>query len=183
MRETVYRGLHRTNGWCRAMDINTLKGYGVDPDTISECTFKKQWCYQDPSVKDYIFEGDIVEVIGERYVPGEGQKSKYDGQYYIRAVVYYSIDQCAYCLDKKNEFNGYIMKCRGTERLERELSTYSKLGDYYTQGYWDKEEWQRHHNGRCHWGNIKVIGNIYQNPELLLMNPAAVKRPVYKTCS
>ena len=176
MRETVYRGLHRTNGRCRATDVNTLKGYGVDPDTISECTFKKQWSFQDPSVAGDIFEDDIVEVVAERYVPGEGQKSQFDGYYYIRAVVYYDYNLCAFCLDYDNNFNRYIMKTKGNEQLERSLTRRLKLGDYNTQSYWSKEEWQRSHNGRCHHGNIKVIGNIYQNPDLLKENPTAVKK-------
>ena len=190
MREILYRGFCAdTQKWVygyysgpvgifnvhEITDINDPNGcrYDVVPESVGECTFKRQWDVLDPNVDGVVYENDIVEVVSER-VPSNSYypESQYDGCYRIRGVVYYDVKHCMWCLDYNNSFNRAILRLRGNEQIERSFNKTSKLGSFNTDNCWEHESRKRNYENRKfyspnYFDNLKVIGNTFQNPELL----------------
>lgn len=159
------------------VDVNDPVGamYTVMPESVGMCTNKRQWDVLDPSVDGFICEGDIVEVVAKRKPSCEFYpQSQYDGNYRVRAVVYYDINRCMFMLDYNNDFNAPLLRLRGNEQKNRKLYTKEALGNFDTEYFWQKEDYYRG-NTTLHAGawrpnlcnDIKVIGNTFQNSDLL----------------
>lgn len=193
MRKILYRGIRAdTHEWVygyysgpvgifnyhEITDINDPNGarHDVIPESVGECTFKRQWDVLDPNIDGVVYENDIVEVVSER-VPSNSYypESQYDGCYRIRGVVYYDVKHCMWCLDYNNSFNRAILRLRGNEQIERSFNKTSKLGSFHTEDCWEHESRERNYENRKfyspnYFDNLKVIGNTFQNPELLKAN-------------
>ena len=164
-----------------AIDDNGCR-HEVIPESVGECTFKRQWDVLDPSVDGVIYENDIVEVVSER-VPSNSYypESQYDGRYRIRGVVYYDVEHCMWCLDYNNSFNRAILRLRGNEQIERSFNKTSKLGSFHTENCWEHESRKRNYENRKfyspnYFDNLKVIGNTFQNSNLLKADYAAIHK-------
>ena len=167
-------------------DISDINDDGdrheVIPESVGECTFKRQWDVSDPNVDGVIYENDIVEVVSER-VPSNSYypESQYDGHYRIRGVVYYDVKHCMWCLDYNNSFNRAILRLRGNEQIERSFNKTSKLGSFHTENCWEHESRKRNYDNRKFYSpnyldNLKVIGNTFQNSNLLKADYAAIHK-------
>lgn len=77
-------------------------------------------------------------------------------------------------LDYNNSYNNRLLRLRGNEQNERVSGSKKKLGNFNTEARWKKEDYYRgktmlfHGVWRPdHWDDIKVIGNTFQNSDLL----------------
>lgn len=112
-----------------------------------------------------IFEGDIVEICCKR-ISGGRQLSKHDIPTKCRVVVKFVSGHyfrtVGYIFDYNNKFNDKVCQPIGNEQYERDLLK-RNIADFVFDENNKKED---HPNWR--WKNyIKVIGNIYENSELL----------------
>lgn len=136
----------------------------VDPDTVGMCTEFNEFVMADPYVCAPLFEGDIVEVWGQRKVSGEGYNSQYDGDCKIRGVIVFL--RGAWRLDLINKYNENLFMARGKEKWDRDLPTTMSLNAFSAPHCKDLNEY-RVRNKNYKWGDIVRIGNIFDNPELL----------------
>lgn len=199
MRKILYRGFRAdTHEWvygyysgpvgifnCHEItDINDPNGcrYDVVPESVGECTFKRQWDVLDPSVDGVIYENDIVEVVAERVPEGSNFRvSQYDGFYRIRGVVYYDLRNNMWRLDYNNSFNRAILRYRGNEHTERVFNKTTSLNRFHTENCWGQEARKRNYENRKfyspnYFDNLKVIGNTFQNHDLLKADYAAIHK-------
>jgi uncharacterized phage protein (TIGR01671 family) len=107
-----------------------------------------------------IYEGDIVEVLATRY--SYGTRSKFDGTVKIRCKIEMS-SGLAWVLNSDIRFNEKFLVLKGKEKDQRSLSFRYELGDYT----FFNDEFNRIHNSHATDYLIEVIGNIYENPDLL----------------
>lgn len=108
-----------------------------------------------------IFEGDIVEVYAYRCVSGRTQSSL-DKYVKVRAVVEFGKDNwyaIGFTLNYKNEYNEKLCKPKNKEEVKRDLST-NNLGWYAQEHKRCNEKWN-------FIDEIEVVGNVWDNPELL----------------
>lgn len=185
MKKVVHRGISTTTqdwvygyytgpiGVFNFHDISDIDDNGcrheVIPESVGECTFKRQWDVLDPNVDGVVYENDIVEVVSER-VPSNSYypESQYDGRYRIRGVVYYDVEHCMWCLDYNNPFNQAILRLHGNEQIERRFNKKPYLGSFHTESCWKNEARDRNYIYVPHFAdNLKVIGNTFQNSDLL----------------
>jgi uncharacterized phage protein (TIGR01671 family) len=109
-----------------------------------------------------VFEDDIVKVMTDR-VPEYEQntRSRYDKRNIeSRNIVIFK--NLKWMLNIDTPFNNKILKLKGKETEKRQLKIWKDLSDY---DRWD--EWNLKHNNHAYWHQLEVIGNIYENKNLL----------------
>lgn len=137
--------------------------YAVDPDSVGQFTGMHEFVVTDKSFDKLLFEGDIVEVWGERRAYSGYQQSQYDGWNKVRAVIEFACGE--WRLNYDNTYNQSLCKLRGNEQDERVVNNARAL--YWFGHHASNVDWYREHNKHYYWGDIIKIGNIYDNPELL----------------
>ena len=153
----VYGWLNATKGSLKNnyywIDVDE-DSYKVDPETIGQYTGLK-----DKNGKK-IFEGDIVEVFAERNVYNRKQSIK-DKYIKVRGLIEFGKNTFhghGFNINYQNKYNNKLCEPVGKETCQRTLS------------HWDLGFYAEKHNYHVMWKfkeEIKVIGNIYDNPELL----------------
>ena len=134
----------------------------VIPETVGEYTGVTEFDLEDETINKKIFEGDIVEIIVYRDVYGQ-RKSQYDSLVKVRGVVK---KYCArWFIDLENDYNKFLFAAKGKEVYNRDIPNNHFLDNFYLTD--ELKEWERQANQNYQFSYIKVIGNIFDNQELL----------------
>lgn len=134
----------------------------VIPETVGEYTGVTEFDSKDETINKKIFEGDIVEIIVYRDVYGQ-RKSQYDSLVKVRGVVK---KHCArWFIDLENDYNKFLFAAKGKEVYNRDIPNNYFLDNFYLTD--ELKEWERQAHPNYPFSYIKVIGNIFDNPELL----------------
>jgi hypothetical protein len=140
----------------------------IIPPTACQFTGAYEFVNCNPNIKGRIFEGDIVQVWSRRRPAGGSyfiQKSVHDEPCLVRAVVIFNKGE--WQLDYNNKYNASIAAARGNERYNRIVANSPVLFDWGHNR--NRENLKRYPqlnpNRSTH--DIQVIGNIFDNPELL----------------
>ena len=134
----------------------------VIPETVGEYTGVTEFDPKDKTINKKIFEGDIVEIIVYRDVYGQ-RKSQYDSLVKVRGVVK---KYCArWFIDLENDYNKFLFAAKGKEVYDRDIPNNHFLDNFYLTD--ERKEWKRQTNQNYPFNYIKVIGDIFDNPELL----------------
>lgn len=140
----------------------------IIPPTACQFTGAYEFVNCNPNIKGRIFEGDIVQVWSRRRLAGESyysQKSVHDEPCLVRAVVIFNKGE--WQLDYNNKYNDGIAAARGNERYDRFVANSPVLFDWgHNRNRENLERYMKLNPSRTvH--DIQVIGNIFDNPELL----------------
>ena len=142
----------------------------VIPESVGQYTGMNEFVVTDRSFNKPLFEGDIVEVWSRRRPPYENiclyrdkPTSQYDVEVKARAVICFKYGQ--WFLDYDNEYNKSLCKLRGNEQTERTVAACTDLDRFQYRGR--DEDWYREHNNCFKWHDIKKIGNVFENADLL----------------
>ena len=133
----------------------------VIQESVGQYTGMKEFVASDQSFNKPLFEGDIVEVWGwrsPRYT--YDAKSQYDGKIKVRATICFQHGE--WTLDYDNKYNQSLAKLKGKEVDDREVTGEWSL--HRLRGC-ANEEWCREQNNK--WHDIKKIGNVFDNKDLL----------------
>ena len=176
MREYVFCGKRIDNGewvegylgynWVRKQyyimyDVDSFP-IPVHKESVGQYTGMNEFVASDKSFNRPLFEGDIVEVWGNRSPKyTRSAASQYDGEVIVRATICFR--RGSWSLDYDNKYNEAIAKLRGKEEDERAVDGHWDLYCYGPHN--SKEEWLREHGYK--WHNIKKIGTVYENADLL----------------
>lgn len=134
----------------------------VIPETVGEYTGVTEFDLEDETINKKIFEGDIVEIIVYRDVYGQ-RKSQYDSLVKVRGVV--KKYRARWFIDLENDYNKFLFAAKGKEVYDRDIPNNYFLDNFYLTD--ERKEWKRQTNPNYPFNYIKVIGNIFDNPELL----------------
>ena len=164
----VYGGIFQGQNMSVIYGYKPIEKHVVYSETVGEFTGAYEFVNGNPSIKGRIFEGDIVQVWSRRRPVGESyfsQKSTHDERCLVRAVVIFNKGE--WQLDYNNKDNSSIAAARGNERCNRCVSNSPALFDWGHNR--NRENLSRYMNlnpsRTVH--DIQVIGNIFDNPELL----------------
>lgn len=157
------------DGFCDWGLVPPIEWFEVDPETVGQCTGMKEFIAADELALTPIFEGDIVELWSRRRIATETywtQKSQYDGDCIVRAVIVFKCGE--WRLDYNNKHNEKIAAARGNEMYSRNVHSGKSLNGLLPYGNCNVDFLRincvnrnlKHHD-------IKVIGNIHDNPELV----------------
>ena len=147
---------------CLDFNLGGLQEFEVIPETVGEYTGVTEFDSKDETINKKIFEGDIVEIIVYRDVYGQ-RKSQYDSLVKVRGVVK---KYCArWFIDLENDYNKFLFAAKGKEVYNRDIPNNYFLDTFYLTD--ELKEWERQANQNYLFSYIKVIGNIYENSDLL----------------
>ena len=134
----------------------------VIQETVEEYTGVTEFDPKDETINKKIFEGDIVEIIVYRDVYGQ-RKSQYDSLVKVRGVVK---KYCArWFIDLETDYNKFLFAAKGKEVYNRDIPNNYFLDNFYLTD--ELKGWKRQANPNYPFNYIKVIGNIFDNQELL----------------
>lgn len=141
---------------------NPVDKFVVYTDTVCQYTGRKEFTL-DSGYGKKLFENDIVEIWQDRSIYGVRQ-SKSDGLVKVRGVIRQK--NCGFYIDLNNPYNEDIFKSKGLEEYDRQFRKMVYLQEFtlYDEA---SIKWQREHNAHCIRNDIVIIGNIFDNPELL----------------
>ena len=138
------------------------RDWKVIPETVGEYTGVTEFDSKNETINKKIFEGDIVEIIVYRDVYGQ-RKSQYDSLVKVRGIVK---KYCArWFIDLENVYNKFLFAAKGKEVYNRDIPNNYFLDTFYLTD--ELKEWERQANQNYLFSYIKVIGNIYENSDLL----------------
>ena len=147
-----------------------MEKFIVEPESVGQYTGMNEFVMSDRSFNKPLFEGDIVEVWSRRRPSTEQislyrdkPTSQYDVEVKARAVICFKYGK--WFLDYDNEYNNALCELRGNEQCERTVAANHTLYDFGFHN--SNEDWYREHNARYKWGDIKKIGNVFENADLL----------------
>lgn len=152
------------DGFCDWNLEPPLEWFEVDPKTVGQHIWMREFVVNDPSLDALLFEGDIVEFWVTRRITGESCKSQYDGDCKIRATIV--LQRGEWRLDLNNKHNDNLFAAKGNEKYDRDLCSSMSFYNFRSQHNQNLDEY-RARNKYYKWGDIVRIGNIYDNPELL----------------
>lgn len=136
----------------------------VDPKTVGQHIWMREFVVNDPSLDALLFEGDIVEFWVTRRIAGESCKSQYDGDCKIRATIV--LQRGEWRLDLNNKHNHNLFAAKGNEKYDRDMASSMSFHNFRDQHNKNLDEY-RSRNKNYKWSDIIRIGNIHDNPELL----------------
>ena len=188
MRDYIFRGKRVGNGeWVEGHYVHQYNShmiylpdgvdreygfdyYHVEPESVGQYTGMNEFVVTDRTFNKPLFEGDIVEVWSRRRPPTEQislyrdkPTSQYDVEVKARAVICFKYGK--WFLDYDNEYNNALCELCGNEQCERTVAANHTLYDFGFHN--SNEDWYREHNARYKWGDIKKIGNVFENADLL----------------
>lgn len=137
----------------------------VDPKTVGQFTGMNDFVMAH-ELRHPIFEGDIMELWSRRRIGADGYwtvKSQYDGDCIVRAVVVFKNGE--WRLDYDNAYNNKIAAARGNEVYDRDVYAHWSL--YHLIPHVRNMDTYKRFNSHIKRDDIKIIGNIHDNPELL----------------
>jgi hypothetical protein len=159
-----YLGYNKVRNQYYIMDDVDSFPIPVHKESVGQYTGMNEFVVTDRSYNKSLFEGDIVEVWSTRRPKWTGYpKSKHDGDIKVRAVICFK--RGSWSLDYENKYNEALEKLRGKEEDERTVDPYWEL--YHFGCHYNDEEWEREHNAHYKWHDIKKIGNVFENADLL----------------
>lgn len=190
MREYIFHGKRIDNGeWVEGY-LNycpTRKQYyimdsvhsfpiPVYEESIGQYTGFDEWMLDDASRNAKLYEGDIVEVWGDREIYGSNW-SQYDGKVKFRGVI--TMRYGRWLIDFQSKYNEAICKARGKEEYDREPPMTRDLYEPYFNHTSNKDEYRKRRledRERClkwgfddtsYYGDIVKIGTVFENADLL----------------
>ena len=181
MRDYIFHGkIKRTGEWVEGnlfwMSYLNLDGepddviaiqtysnsYEVYEESVGQYTGMNEFVASDKSFNRPLFEGDIVEVWGNRSPKyTRSVASQYDGEVVVRATICFR--RGSWTLNYENKYNESLAKLRGKETDERTVDSYYELYNFGLHN--SNEEWLRKNGFK--WRDIKKIGNVFENADLL----------------
>ena len=138
------------------------RDWKVIPETVGEYTGVTEFDLKDETINKKIFEGDIVEIIVYRDIYGK-RTSQYDSLVKVRGAV--KKDCARWFIDLENDYNKFLFAAKGKEIYNRDIPNNHFLDNFYLTD--ELKEWERQANQNYLFSYIKVIGNIYENSDLL----------------
>ena len=148
----------------------------VHKESVGQYTGFDEWVLMNETRNAKLFEGDIVEVWGNRELYGSNW-SQYDGKVKFRGVI--ALKYGRWLIEFGNKYNESICKARGKEEYDREPPMTRDLYEPYFNHTSNKDEYRKRElesRERClKWGfddhsyydDIVKIGTVYDNADLL----------------
>ena len=166
------------------MDVPYIDEFGcidghadsVVPESVGQYTGFDEWMLDDVSRNAKLYEGDIVEVWGNREIYGSNW-SKYDGKVKFRGVIMLRYGR--WLIDFDNNYNKTICKARGKEEYDMEPPKTRNLYDPYFNHTSNKDTYRKsrlEQRDKClKWGfddtsyydDVVKIGTVFDNADLL----------------
>lgn len=150
--------------------------YEVYEESVGQYTGFDEWMLDDVSRDAKLYEGDIVEVWGNREIYGSNW-SQYDGKVKFRGVIVFEYGE--WRIKFKNKYNEAICKARGKEEYDRDVPWGDTLYRRYFNHLKDREKYRQERlesRERCRrWGtedhfiydDIIKIGTVFEDADLL----------------
>ena len=199
MREYIFHGKRVDNGeWVEGYYVKAEKldksGYEhfiieesadgashlVIPESVGQYTGFDEWMLDDASRNTKLYEGDIIEVWGNREIYGSPW-STHDGKVKFRGVIVFEYGK--WRIEFKNKYNEDICKARGKEEYDRDMPWgYELYHNYFNHLNKDREEYRkkqlesrercRNHGweGQFIYDDIVKIGTVFDDADLLESN-------------
>ena len=150
--------------------------YAVYPESVGQYTGFDEWILDDESRNAKLYEGDIVEVWGNREIYGSNW-SQYDGKVKFRGVIVFEYGE--WRIEFKNKYNEAICKARGKEEYDRDVPWGDTLYRRYFSHLKDREKYRQKQlesrercrkygvEGKFIYDDIIKIGTVFENADLL----------------
>jgi hypothetical protein len=166
------------------MDVPYIDDFGcldgradpVVPESVGQYTGFDEWMLDDASRDAKLYEGDIVEVWGNREIYGSNW-SQYDGKVKFRGVIVFEYGE--WRIEFKNKYNEVICKARGKEEYDRDVPWGHELYRSCFHHLKDRDKLRQKkledRESCLKWGfddysyydDIVKIGTVFENADLL----------------